>query len=284
MKPLCIAVTGYASLDYSLLLETPARPGWTSRILSRPREAWPRPGGCPYYVASAMGAGGLPASVITWIGDDSMGQVYLQRCQHERIGLEGIHVSPGRSTLTSVLAYQESGECACLVDFGDVETAITPPQRSLLGACDVVCFTVGPPMASASLLSAMRPDARIAWVAKNDAESFPETLRHQLGERASFIFCNGAERAWIDEAVAGRQSPPVIVQTNGEDPVLICRGDRVDQVRVSGLRVADATGAGDTLAGATLAALLSGADVTDAVATGCAAAHALLSMRCGQPT
>jgi len=273
-----VVVIGYASLDYALLLETPARPGWTSRILSRAPQ-WPRLGGCPYYVADAMGQGGLPGAVVTWIGDDPMGQVYRQRCAEAGIGLAGIHTTPGALTLTSILAYQQDGDCACLVDFGSVETTVSDAQRALVAAADLVCFTVGPPEAALALLEAVPDSADVAWVAKNDAASFPPELRQVLGQRARWCFCNSAERPWIDAATAGRAAAPLIVQTNGESSVLVVEHGRTTSVAVEPLRVADATGAGDTLAGASLAALVSGAAPATAVAAGCAAARALLSSR-----
>ena len=48
-----IVVTGYASLDYALRLDSRAAPDRTATILSRPRE-WPRLGGSPAYVAAAL--------------------------------------------------------------------------------------------------------------------------------------------------------------------------------------------------------------------------------------
>ncbi len=278
-----VIVAGYASLDYALLLETPARPGWTSRILSRSREQWPRPGGCPYYVANAMAQDGLAASVVTWIGDDAMGNVYRQQCQSSGIGIGGIGITEGGSTLTSILAYQQDGDCACLVDFGNVDMQASTRQLALAKAAQLACFTVGPPEAGLALLQAVRDDAAVAWVAKNDAESFPQALRRQLGQRAQYIFCNAAERPWIDEAIAGRPTPPLIVQTNGEQPVLLDHGGQTAQVPVQPLVIADATGAGDTLAGATLAALVRGCAPPAAVAAGCSAAHALLSHRDSAP-
>jgi len=273
-----VVVIGYASLDHALLLETPARSGWTSRILSRAPQ-WPRPGGCPYYVADAMARGGLPASVITWIGDDPMGQVYRERCAEAGIGLGGIHTTPGGLTLTSVLAYQQDGECACLVDFGNVETTVSDAQRELVAAADLVCFTVGPPEAALALLEMIPDSADVAWVAKNDAASFPPELRQALGQRVRWCFCNSAERPWIDAATVGRATRPLIVQTNGEAPVQVVENGRTSEITVARLHVADATGAGDTLAGAALAALASGVEPDAAVAAGCAAAHALLSAR-----
>jgi len=273
-----VVVIGYASLDYALLLETPARPGWTSRILSRAPQ-WPRPGGCPYYVADAMGQGGVSATVVTWIGDDPMGQVYRQRCAEAGIGIGGIHTTSGGLTLTSVLAYQQDGECACLVDFGTVETTVSEAQRALVAAADLVCFTVGPPEAALALLEVVPDSADVAWVAKNDAASFPPGLRQALGQRARWCFCNRAERPWIDAATAGCARPPLIVETHGEAPVQVIEHGRTSEIAVAPLRVADATGAGDTLAGAALAALALGADPAMAVASGCAAARALLSSR-----
>jgi len=226
-----------------------------------------------------MQQGGLPAGIVTWIGDDAMGQVYRQRCGAAGIGLDGLGTTPGGQTLTCILAYQGDGDCACLVDFGTVDMAASHAQRALVAAADLVCFTVGPPDAALALLEAVPASADVAWVAKNDAASFPPALRRALGQRARWCFCNSAEREWIDDAISGRATPPLIVQTNGDALVSVVAGDAYTEVAVTPLRVADATGAGDTLAGATLAALASGMEAADAVAAGCAAARALLAGR-----
>lgn len=275
-----VAVLGYASVDHVATVAGEVRWGWTSRIVSRSAEEWPRPGGCPFYVARALAGAGVPADVVTWTGDDDIGKRYESYCRRDHVGIDGIYAAPGATTLTTVLLYNERGDCACLVDFGSAPAIVTSVQEQLVRTAHVVVVTVGPPECSERALELVRNDATVVWVAKNDPASFPPKLRARLGSRARYIFCNSEERAWINEVTAAANPERVIVETRGTDPIVVCANRAVTEVPVAALSVGDATGAGDTLAGATLAALLSGErDPVAAVRTGARVAHELLARR-----
>ncbi len=275
-----VAILGYASVDYVATVDGEVRWGWTSRIASRPHEEWPRPGGCPFYVARPLARAGFSADVVTWIGDDDMGGRYVEYCRRDRVGTRGIYAAPGAVTLITILLYNRNGDCACLVDFGSASEIVTSIQEDLIREADTVVVTVGPSACSKHALDLVRPHAKVVWVAKNDPTSFPPELRVRLGQRSNYIFCNGEERALINEATLGSDAAQVIVETHGADPILVCADGRSTEVAVAPLRVGDATGAGDTLAGGTLAALLGGEkDPLAAVRAGACAAHELLQRR-----
>src|SRR5271157_569520 len=139
-----IVVTGYASLDYAVRLDSPPQPDRTATILSRAAE-WPRLGGSPAYVATALVASGArDAAPISWVGDDAEGALYRKRLQALGVRTDGIAVRPGRTPIC-VLAYQPDGRCHCLYDPGLTASAdLDERQRALLGDAEAICVTVGP--------------------------------------------------------------------------------------------------------------------------------------------
>ena len=89
-----IVVTGYASLDYAVRLDSPPQPDRTATILSRARE-WPRLGGSPAYVAAALvAAGARDAAPVSWVGDDAEGAA-LSRRRSQRSASDGGIVASG---------------------------------------------------------------------------------------------------------------------------------------------------------------------------------------------
>ncbi|MBQ4856369.1 carbohydrate kinase family protein [Rhodanobacter sp. B2A1Ga4] len=275
-----IAVLGYACLDYAASVDGDVRWGWTSRISSRPRDEWPRPGGCSFYVARPLAQAGFGVDIVTWTGDDAMGNLYADHCHRHGIGTQGIDASTGATTPVSMLLYKDDGRCACLIDFGSAGSATTSTQEDLIRKADMVVVTVGPAACGLRALDIARDDALIVWVAKNDPISFPPELRTRLGQRARYVFCNGDERTWIDDATVDADAEQIVVETRGAEPIHIRSRGTTMHIPVTPLQVGDATGAGDTLAGATLAALLGGeTDPVAAVRSGALASSELLRRR-----
>ena len=106
-----VAITGYASLDYVVRLDRTPVADTTATILSRPLD-WPRLGGSPAYVASAMVAAGVDATPISWVADDADGRLYCEALASRGVGAHGIALRPGRTPIC-VLAYQPDGGCHC---------------------------------------------------------------------------------------------------------------------------------------------------------------------------
>ncbi len=273
-------LVGYAALEYAVQLEGAFRADWTTPIGHRHKDPWPRPGGCHFYAAMPIAGAGGTADLVTWIGDDELGSLYLACCERSGIGAGGVASIPGATPLC-FLVYQPDGSCGCLIDFGMSSRAtITAKQERLIAAADLVCITVGPADALARALERIRPETTVAWITKNDPASFIPSLRRTLAERADFIFCNARERAWVDEVNVTRPVGQVIVQTGGAGAVQIDQSGRVFTLAVDALAARDTTGAGDTLAGGTLSAILQGeSDIVKAVQAGIDAAHRLLMKR-----
>jgi ribokinase len=276
-----VSLTGYASLDYPIILAGAFKANWTTEIRQRPADSWPRPGGCHFYAALPLVRGGFDTSLITWVGGDDMGRLYRRCCTSQGIGLEGFaEVAPG-TTPVCFLVYQADGSCACLIDFGfSGRETLIPAQERRLRASDLVCITVGPPATTARALEIARPEATVAWVSKNDPNSFTPELCQALGRRAHFIFCNAQERRRIDECAPERPEDQVVVETHGAGAVTIHHRRQAISIPVEPVPALDTTGAGDTLAGGTLAAIAAGeTDLSAAVTAGIVAARELLAPR-----
>jgi len=273
---------GYASIDYPAVLDGYFRPDHTVMIKERPTDAFPRPGGCPIYVARPLVESGCHTSMITWVGTDDMAEIFRSWAARDGIDIAGIATVQAGATPMCFMIYQEDGSCCCCFDPGLLgREQLNAAQRELIRNADLFCVTVGPPEIGAQALDLVADDAAVAWVAKNDPLSYPESLRAALGRRADYVFCNVHERAWIDEALADRERPsPLIVETNGARPVKAEFRGKEEYLDVPPLRFNDASGAGDTLAGGCLAAIADGVtDAKDIAAAGIAVTSALLRQR-----
>jgi sugar/nucleoside kinase (ribokinase family) len=277
-----VAITGYASLDYVVRLDRAPVPDATSTILSRPTD-WPRLGGSPAYVASAMVAAGVDAMPISWVADDADGCAYCDALVNRGVSDEGIAVSPGRTPIC-VLAYQPDGGCHCLYHPSLAEPlALDAHQLELIAAAKWVCLTVGPPGATRQALAAIRPDAKLVWAVKADPRAVPAELAAAICARADIVAASRAEASFVAAAVA--PSGPsrrrrLLVETRGAEGVALTQDGRVELFPVAAVEADDTTGAGDTFLGGFLASLIAGNEAPErAVGAGAAAARRMLVAR-----
>ena len=284
-----VAVIGYAAIDYPAVLDG-FYAGDRTVMMRRPGDAFPRPGGCPLYVARPMAEKGIAVSIVTWVGADRHGRLFTSRAEQDGIGVEGIATIEPGSTPVAFMIYQRDGSCGCLFDPGMLgHESLREHQAALIATADLLCVTVGPPDVAAEALAMIGANCKVAWVMKNDPVSYPESLRVALASRVDYIFCNRQERAWVDGALAARgKSPavseseggPTIIETAGGGAVTVEGNHRPILVEVEPLCFYDSTGAGDTLAGGCLAAILAGETDPRAVAeSGIGAAATLLRGR-----
>ena len=278
-----VAVIGYASIDFPAVLDGYFSGDRTVMIKQRPADAFPRPGGCPLYVARPIAGKGIDVSIVTWVGADDHGELFTAWTKGDGVSVKGIATIEPGDTPVCFMIYQQDGSCGCLFDPGMLgREKLTGEQRELIADADLLCVTVGPPGIAREALGLIKDECKIAWVMKSDPLSYPKDLRVALGTRADYIFCNRQEREWVDEALAESPgySQSVIIETAGPDPVTAERNGSHVRVDVEPLTFDDASGAGDTLAGGCLAALLAGeSDLRAVVASGIDAAAALLRER-----
>ncbi len=275
-------IIGYASIDYPAVLDGYFKADHTVMIKQRPADAFPRAGGCPIYVARPLAASGCQTVMITWLGVDSMAAFFRSTVERDGIDSAGIAAVETGTTPMCFLLYQEDGSCCCCFDPGLLgRETLNQTQTALLREADLLAVTVGPSDIAMQALELASDEAAVAWIAKNDPLSFPESLRMALGRRADYVFCNGQERSWVNAALTGRErSWPLIIETNGPSPVKAEATGTVEYVEVSPLSFVDPCGAGDTLAGGCLAAIAAGeTDPKRIAAAGISASAALLRTR-----
>lgn len=275
-----IVVCGFATIDYVVEVDGDFRGRGTVPMRDDPESLRPRAGAAALYTGGALAAEGFDVSPVTWVGDDEERFIFLSACRAAGLDVTGVSRIAGARTAQCLLIYSADGAYGCVLR--SLSGAEDEAQRGLVAKADVVVIAAGDPDIVARLLDQARTDAQVVWIAKNDPACFPDWLVGQLLARAGYIFCNGAERPWIDgvlATVAAAPPPRVIFETRGEAGVLVDDGGDVRTVPTRRLKVYDATGAGDVFAGATLAAVLKGADPVTAAAAGSEAAYAMLACR-----
>lgn len=280
-----IAITGYASLDHVAMLDGTPRAGRTTTILDRPSQAWPRLGGSPAYVAAALVSSGVAAATpVSWIGDDEQGDAYRAQLAARSIPDDGLAVVADARTPVAVLAYEPDGGCICLYHPGMPKgLGLSETQRALIASADWACVTIGPPLATEQVLSALGPSTRLAWVVKHDPKAMSPELAARFAARADLICHSLAEADFLAHAMEASgtvREGQVVIETHGRSGAAFRRHGETQFVPTEPLAVSDPTGAGDTFAGGVLAALATGeTDPAAVVRAGHRAARALLETR-----
>jgi ribokinase len=190
----------------------------------------------------------------------------------------------GARTPIAVLAYDPSGDCACLYDPGlPPGIGLIDAQVRLIGEAEWICVTIGPTVVTDALLQMIRPDQRLAWIVKNDPRAITPEQTAALAARADLVFCNGRERAFLESARhdgGETRAGQIIVETQGRRGAVFFRNGESCFVPAEPVDVTDPTGAGDTFAGGVIAAVMSGETDLNAMGlAGNAAARALLLER-----
>ena len=273
-----VAITGYASLDYVVRLDRTPVADTTATIFSRPPE-WPRLGGSPAYVASAMVAAGVGASPISWVGGDADGTFYRDALARRGVNAEGVAVRTGRTPIC-ILAYQPDGGCQCFYHPLAEAPRLDEHQLELIVQAQWVCLTVGPVDATRQALAATDPNAKLVWAVKADPRAVPPDLAAAIAERADIVAASRGEAAFVAAALAAAgpsRRRRLVVETRGSEGVAATRDGETFLFPVEPVAAEDTTGAGDTFLGGFLAALVGGEDrLEKAVAAGARAARAML--------
>lgn len=272
-----VVISGYATVDYVVHVKARFTGQGTVAMRTPPDGEWPRPGGAVLYAGRELVAAGHETWPLTWIGADHDGACYRRAVATAKMQPAGITSMPDTPTTRCLMIYDPGGDHGCLLRAG--AAVLSDGQRDLLAGADLLVVTAGPAEAGRALLTALPDTARLAWIVKPDPTCFPPDLAQALARRAHWLFCNAAERPWLETHRQPGRSGQVLFETRGGDGVMVAEGGRTILLPVEPLRVSDPTGAGDSFAGAALAALLHGAAPVDAARQGMNAAADLLRRR-----
>src|SRR5690606_11230584 len=126
-------------------------------------------------------------------------------------------------------AYDQDSDCAVLYDPGlPPSIGLTETQREIVAGSEWVGVTIGPLIVNDQILDLLREEQKLAWIVKNDPRAITPAQSAALYERADLVFCNGRERACLEEArAAGRtaRAGQIIVETQGRRGALFLRGN-----------------------------------------------------------
>jgi ribokinase len=278
-----VVITGFSSFDYTLRLAKPMVADKTTTIDWRPDE-WPRLGGPPAFIATAMVRVGFDDVVpVSWVGLDTESERFRAALAEAGVNIDGIARLEGRMP-TSVLAYEPDGGCHCLFD-----PALTGPQilderqSALVAAADWVCLTVGPPEVTEQVLALIRPETKLVWSVKVDERVMPGDLAARVAARADIAAWSQGEAEFATRAFSsGASGRPgrLRIETRGSRGVVLHMEDEEARFPVRPIDTGDTTGAGDTFLGGFLAALVQQQDdARAAIRGGIKSVEALLTAR-----
>jgi len=284
-----IAVSGYATFDYAMALCHPLQVNQTAVVKRRLSHPWPRQGGCAPNIARGLLAEGHQAALVTWLGSDDLGSMYLNDLRLEGIGVEGVEIMVDARTACTYLLYDDDGSTSCILDMSDhVSTGLTESQWRVLNTADWMCVTVGPRHATSELLTRLRPDIPLVFSVKADHDAFPPQLMRKCLERAAIVALNNAERGFLEASVGAgylrqvAKGGTIFIETRGAHGVRIVVAGAEEIVPVKPVIAKDTTGAGDRFLAAVIAALANSQEryepkvVKNAVRSGIAAARTYL--------
>ncbi len=239
-------------------------------MLSDVGDAGLRPGGIGH-TALALAATVDDVVPVCAVGDDTAGRAFTEFLAGAGCRVDGIVTSEGRSP-TAELLYDPDGATACVFDPGVEWADLTPRQRELVAAADVLVAMVGPASVIRATLAGSRPGATVAWIVKNDPAALLADVVAALRRRADIVFHNAAESSVVEGMPA--ESTTIVVRTDGPHPVIVTTGGANRTYPIAPCAtVRNPTGAGDAFAGGYLAAWLDSADEASCVAAGAAAAR-----------
>jgi ribokinase len=285
MTELLVVVSGYASIDTTLVADRLAPPGETA-ILDGEVAPAPRRGGCAPNVALRLRRLDVPAALIAWLGDDEEGLAYRSLLEEAGVDLRGVPHAHGPSP-RSVLVYGSAGDSVCYFHPSGADAQELPEAvDDLLADAGWLAVTVGPSTLTAALLERAEPLVRgdklqLAWNVKADPRAFTTDLVARLAP-AALVALNEDEAGFVGAALGLRRpAEPEDLLERGASVVALTRGRRGalvvwdggrEELQPETLAARGTTGAGDAFFAGMLAGLRAGLAPPEAAARGLASA------------
>ncbi len=242
-----------------ILLRVPALPGHDQKVVAEPLGRCPGGGGGN--VACAASRLGLRAGMVSWVGDDTDGQLVLDDLRRFGVDTSHIAVKPGAPTNFTVVLIDPSGEKAIVIAPTTFDTLhLDAPLRAYLRAAHIVYSTTYDLEQLAQVAAVVR-DAGGLLAADIEPATVPpdERLRHALS-LVDIAFLNATAFDPKEAAeMAGElcaAGPRVVVLTFGAHGAFACTDRQVVRHPAFSVPVVDTTGAGDCFAAAFMAAYL----------------------------
>ncbi|MBC7097620.1 hypothetical protein H5T52_00615 [Candidatus Bipolaricaulota bacterium] len=253
-----VLISGYASLDYLILVDRIRGPGETSTVLAFKGLDQPLPGGCACNIAMACARLGVRTFLVTVLGEDTDGTAYKEQLETAGIDTRFVHLVKGAGSPRTLLVNDQDGNHLTLYYPGASDYVMEVLERSsgVLEKLDV-CYgviTVGEPKVTRKLVTVLHQRrVPIIWSFKADMRAYPSDLLQALLEAAAYLVVNEAEARLLQRLFALRDVGElvkrglrgVVVTKGSRGSEVIVEGERVTVPPVQPSRVVDPTGAGD---------------------------------------
>lgn len=276
---LCV---GAAVVDRKLQLLEPAVAG-----TSNPARAAVADGGVARNVAETLARLGVPAALVSRVGDDAAGRALVGRLAASGVDTAAVDVVPGGQTGEYVAVLGPDHDLVLGVATMDLLDGIDPAAVDRgwpAGGPDSGWVFLDCNLPAGTLARGLERARQTGVPVAVDAVSTPKVRRLPADlTGVTVLFCNRAEAAaWLAAhpaahpavepatLAAGLRAAGAagVVLTLGRDGLLVADGAGLHELPAVPARPVDVTGAGDALAAGTLGGLLAGQSLPVAAATG----------------
>lgn len=242
----------------------------------------PYPSGAPAIFVDQVGKLGMPAAIVSRVGDDDFGQLNIARLREDGVDVSGIEIAPGESTGSAFIRYREDGSRSFVYNIrysacGNLQSSSA--SNALIDNCDHL-HVMGTALTAPGLRD-MVLEAGRRIKARGGTISFDPNLRAEIlgtpgladdvavvlamtdlfmpsGDEV-FLFGEARDEAAAVAELLERGIKTVVIKRGSEGASVFEKGVRVNASALAVTEV-DPTGAGDSFGGAFLSFWLAGAD------------------------
>ena len=257
--------------------------------------------GAPAIFIDQVGRLGMPAAIISRVGDDDFGRLNLDRLAADGVDVSGIEVANGESTGSAFVRYRPDGSRTFVYNIAHSATGklvLTPAGEALMDSCDHL-HVMGTALSAPGLADVAR-EAIARVKARGGTLSFDPNLRPEILESPglrqaldevlaqSDLFLPSGEEMYLFTEADEEAAAVAELLDRGVSEIVIKRGDRGashfdahGRTDVAPLLVdeVDPTGAGDCFGGAFVGLWLAGASPETALRhANAAGAHAVTEL------